>query len=63
MIGNAAEWTASYIDLAAGKHCGRGCCWLFGHDTMIPLTYRMQGATHLRDKGSGLRLALDADSF
>jgi formylglycine-generating enzyme required for sulfatase activity len=60
MMGNAAEWTASFIDEGAGKHCGRGCCWLFGRDAVIPLTYRMEGGTHLRDKGSGLRCALDA---
>ncbi len=59
MLGNAAEWTASFIDEAAGKHCGRGCCWLFGYKA--PITYRMQGGTHLRDEGSGLRCALDAE--
>jgi len=60
MLGNAAEWTASFVDEAKGVHCGRGCCWLFGHQAVIKTTYRMEGGTHLRDEGSGLRCALDA---
>ena len=57
MLGNAAEWTASFVDEAKGVHCGRGCCWLFGHQAVIKTTYRMEGGTHLRDEGSGLRRA------
>jgi formylglycine-generating enzyme required for sulfatase activity len=60
MLGNAAEWTASFLDEAKGIHCGRGFCWRFGHDAPHELTFRMPGGTHLRDEGSGLRCALDA---
>lgn len=60
MLGNAAEWTASFIDEAGGVHCGRGYCWRLGHMTPYVVTYRMAGQTDLRDDGSGLRCALDA---
>lgn len=60
MLGNAAEWTASFIDEANGVHCGRGYCWRLGHMTPYVVTYRMAGQTDLRDDGSGLRCALDA---
>lgn len=60
MLGNAAEWTASFIDEAKGTHCGRGYCWRIGHRVPYLTTYRMPGPTNLRDEGSGLRCALDA---
>lgn len=59
MLGNAAEWTASFIDEARGLHCGRGYCWRIGHMIPYRTTYRMPGRTGLRDEGSGLRCALD----
>lgn len=62
MLGNAAEWTASFIDEARGIHCGRGYCWRIGHLVPYRTTYRMPGPTALRDEGSGLRCALDAPS-
>jgi formylglycine-generating enzyme required for sulfatase activity len=62
MLGNAAEWTASFIDEANRVHCGRGYCWRLGHMTPYVVTYRMAGQTDLRDDGSGLRCALDAPS-
>ncbi|HUY32266.1 MAG TPA: SUMF1/EgtB/PvdO family nonheme iron enzyme [Pirellulales bacterium] len=60
MLGNAAEWTASFIDEARGVHCGRGYCWRLGHMLPFVVTYRMPGGTNLRDEGSGVRCALDA---
>jgi formylglycine-generating enzyme required for sulfatase activity len=60
MLGNAAEWTASYLDEERGVHCGRGYCWRIGHMVPYRITYRMAGRTDLRDEGSGLRCALDA---
>jgi sulfatase modifying factor 1 len=59
MVGNAAEWTASFIDEDRGVHCGRGYCWRIGHLVPYRITYRMPGRTNLRDEGSGLRCALD----
>ncbi|HJT34197.1 MAG TPA: SUMF1/EgtB/PvdO family nonheme iron enzyme [Pirellulales bacterium] len=60
MLGNAAEWTASFIDEERRVHSGRGYCWRIGHMVPYVLTYRMAGTTDLRDEGSGLRCALDA---
>jgi formylglycine-generating enzyme required for sulfatase activity len=60
MLGNAAEWTASFIDEANRVHCGRGYCWRIGHMVPFVVTYRMPGGTNLRDEGSGVRCALDA---
>jgi formylglycine-generating enzyme required for sulfatase activity len=60
MLGNAAEWTGSFIDESHGVHCGRGYCWRIGHMIPYRTTYRMPGKTNLRDEGSGLRCALDA---
>jgi formylglycine-generating enzyme required for sulfatase activity len=60
MLGNAAEWTASFIDEPRHVHCGRGYCWRIGHMIPYRTTYRMPGPTNLRDEGSGLRCALDA---
>ena len=60
MLGNAAEWTASFVDEERRVHCGRGYCWRIGHMVPYVLTYRMPGPTDLRDEGSGLRCALDA---
>ncbi len=62
VLGNAAEWTASYLDEVRGVHCGRGYCWRIGHMVPYRITYRMAGRTDLRDEGSGLRCALDAPS-
>jgi formylglycine-generating enzyme required for sulfatase activity len=62
MLGNAAEWTASFVDEAHREHCGRGYCWRIGHKIPYKTTYRMPGPTNLRDEGSGLRCALDAPS-
>ncbi|MEX0714673.1 MAG: SUMF1/EgtB/PvdO family nonheme iron enzyme [Pirellulales bacterium] len=59
MLGNAAEWTASFLDRAAGIHVGRGYCWRLGHMQPFEITYRMPGQTNLRDEGSGLRCVLD----
>jgi len=59
MLGNAAEWTASFVDEARGVHCGRGYCWRIGHMIPYRTTYRMPGKTNLRDEGSGLRCAMD----
>jgi formylglycine-generating enzyme required for sulfatase activity len=60
MLGNAAEWTASFIDESQGVHSGRGYCWRIGHMIPYRTTFRMRGGTDLRDEGSGLRCALDA---
>lgn len=60
MLGNAAEWTASFIDEPRGIHCGRGYCWRIGHLVPYRATYRMPGRANLRDEGSGIRCALDA---
>ncbi len=60
MLGNAAEWTSSFIDEERRLHCGRGYCWRIGHMAPYLVTYRMPGRTNLRDEGSGLRCALDA---
>lgn len=60
MLGNAAEWTASFIDEERRLHCGRGYCWRIGHMAPYVVTHRMPGRTNLRDEGSGLRCALDA---
>ena len=60
MLGNAAEWTGSFIDEEHGTHCGRGYCWRIGHMIPYRATYRMPGGTSLRDEGSGLRCAMDA---
>lgn len=62
MLGNAAEWTASFIDQQRGIHCGRGYCWRIGHLVPYRATYRMPGGTNLRDEGSGIRCALDAQT-
>lgn len=59
MLGNAAEWTSSVVDAVRGIRVGRGYCWLLGHMKPYVVTYRMLGATELRDLGSGLRCALD----
>lgn len=59
MLGNAAEWTASFIDKSQGIHCGRGYCWRLSHWAPFVVTFRMPGETSLRDEGSGLRCALD----
>jgi formylglycine-generating enzyme required for sulfatase activity len=59
-LGNAAEWTASFIDEERRIHCGRGYCWRIGHLVPYRTTYRMPGGTNLRDEGSGMRCALDA---
>ncbi|HWB14431.1 MAG TPA: SUMF1/EgtB/PvdO family nonheme iron enzyme [Pirellulales bacterium] len=61
MLGNAAEWTGSFIDEPRHVHCGRGYCWRIGHMIPYRTTYRMPGPTNLRDEGSGLRCALDAE--
>ncbi|HVA48756.1 MAG TPA: SUMF1/EgtB/PvdO family nonheme iron enzyme [Pirellulales bacterium] len=61
MLGNAAEWTGSFVDEARRLHCGRGYCWRIGHRVPYRTTYRMPGGTELRDEGSGLRCALDAE--
>lgn len=61
-LGNAAEWTASFIDEKRGIHCGRGYCWRIGHLAPFRTTYRMPGGRNLRDEGSGMRCALDAPS-
>lgn len=60
MLGNAAEWTSSFVDEERRLHCGRGYCWRIGHMAPYVVTYRMPGRTNLRDEGSGLRCALDA---
>lgn len=60
MLGNAAEWTSSFIDEDRRLHCGKGYCWRIGHMAPYVVTYRMPGRTNLRDEGSGLRCALDA---
>ncbi len=60
MLGNAAEWTSSVADKDQGIRVGRGYCWMLGHMTPYVVTYRMLGATNLRDLGSGLRCAMDA---
>lgn len=60
MLGNAAEWTGSFIDVDRRLHCGKGYCWRIGHMAPYVVTYRMPGRTNLRDEGSGLRCALDA---
>ena len=59
MLGNAAEWTSSFMDESHRSHCGRGYCWRIGHMIPYRTTYRMPGSTKLRDEGSGLRCALD----
>lgn len=62
MLGNAAEWTASYMDDSQRLRCGRGYCWRIGHMIPYRTTYRMPGPTNLRDEGSGIRCALDVPS-
>lgn len=61
MLGNAAEWTASFMDKANGVHCGRGYCWRLGDWTPFVVTFRMRGATDLRDEGSGFRCAREVE--
>jgi len=62
MLGNAAEWTDSFIDESQGLRAGRGYCWRLGHMRPFLVTFRMQGTPFLRDEGSGLRCALDVPS-
>lgn len=57
MLGNAAEWTTSPYRDADEVRSGRGYCWMLGRMAPYFITYRMEGATELRDEGSGIRCA------
>ena len=61
MLGNAAEWTSTVANEEKGTIVGKGYCWMLGHLRPYVATYRMLGSAELRDLGSGLRCALDAD--
>ena len=61
MLGNAAEWTDTVADPERAIRVGKGYCWMLGHLRPYVTTYRMLGATELRDLGSGLRCAMDTD--